>query len=96
MIGQVVDGHEILRPLGVGGMGEVYLARGADGILRALKVVRTDRDAGLQAAARFRREVLALGKLRHPGIVQIVDAGRLETGALYLGMEYVAGPDLGA
>ena len=96
MIGQVVDGHEILRPLGVGGMGEVYLARGADGILRALKVVRTDRDAGLQAAARFRREVLALGKLRHPGIVQIIDAGRLETGALYLGMEYVAGPDLGA
>ena len=36
------------------------------------------------------------GKLHHPGIVQILDAGRLETGALYLAMEYVAGPDLQA
>jgi len=95
VIGQVVDGHEILRPLGAGGMGEVYLARGAGGALRAFKVVRPDRDSP-QAAARFRREVLALGKLRHPGIVQIFDAGRLPDGQLYLGMEYVAGPDLQA
>ncbi len=34
MIGEVVDGHEILRPLGAGGMGEVYLARAATGALR--------------------------------------------------------------
>jgi serine/threonine-protein kinase len=95
VIGQVVDGHEILRPLGAGGMGEVYLARGAGGALRAFKVVRADR-ANPQAAARFRREVLALGKLQHPGIVQIFDAGRLPDGQLYLGMEYVAGPDLQA
>jgi serine/threonine protein kinase len=95
VIGQVVDGHEILRPLGAGGMGEVYLARGAGGTLRALKVVRADR-ADAKAVARFRREVLALGKLRHPGIVQIVDAGSLADGQLYLGMEYVAGPDLQA
>jgi len=95
VIGQVVDGHEILRPLGAGGMGEVYLARGATGALRAFKVVRADR-ANPQAAARFRREVLALGKLQHPGIVQIFDAGRLPDGQLYLGMEYVAGPDLQA
>lgn len=94
MIGQVVDGLEILRPLGIGGMGEVYLARSTGGTLRALKIVRTDRDASLQAIARFRREVLALSKLRHSGIVQIVDAGRLEGGGLYLTMEYVVGPDL--
>jgi serine/threonine protein kinase len=96
MIGEVVDGHEILRPLGAGGMGEVYLARGAGGALRAFKVVRTDRQASPQAAARFRREVLALGKLQHPNIIRIVDAGRLDNGALYLGMEYVPGPDLQA
>jgi serine/threonine protein kinase len=93
VIGQIVDGHEIVRPLGAGGMGEVYLAR-QGGQLRALKVVRADRETDPQAAARFRREVLALGKLRHPGIVQIIDAGRLESGALYLAMEYVAGSDL--
>ncbi len=96
MIGEVLDGHEILRPLGAGGMGEVYLARASSGELRALKVVRTDRQTAQQAAARFKREVLALGKLQHPSIVRILDAGRLPTGSLYLSMEYVAGPDLQA
>jgi serine/threonine-protein kinase len=95
VIGQVVDGHEILRPLGAGGMGEVYLARGATGSLRAFKVVRADRSTP-QTVARFRREVLALGRLTHPAIVQIFDAGSLPDGQLYLGMEYVAGPDLQA
>lgn len=95
MIGEVVDGHEILRPLGAGGMGEVYLARSETGQLRAFKVVRADR-ATQHAAARFRREVMALGKLEHPAIIRILDAGRLPSGALYLGMEYVAGPDLQA
>jgi serine/threonine protein kinase len=95
MIGQVVDGHEILRPLGAGGMGEVYLARDPAGALRAFKVVRADR-SDPKTVARFRREVLALGKLRHPGIVRILDAGSLPDGQLYLGMEYVAGPDLQA
>jgi serine/threonine protein kinase len=94
MIGQIVDGHEILRPLGAGGMGEVYLAQAPDGELRAIKLVRTDRAASPQATARFRREVLALDTLRHPGIVQILDAGQLPDGGLYLAMEYVAGPDL--
>src|SRR5436190_19872206 len=96
MIGEVVDGHEILRPLGAGGMGEVYLARGNGGQLRALKVVRADHAASQQAAGRLKREVLALGKLQHPAIIRILDAGRLPDGALYLGMEYVAGPDLQA
>ena len=96
MIGEVLDGHEILRPLGAGGMGEVYLARTTSGELRALKLVRADRQAAQQAAARFRREVLALGKLNHPNIIRILDAGRLGSGALWLGMEYVAGPDLQA
>jgi serine/threonine protein kinase len=96
VLGEVLDGHEILRPLGTGGMGEVYLARATTGELRALKVVRADRQTAQQAAGRFKREVLALGKLRHPGIIRIVDAGRLPAGSLYLSMEYVAGPDLQA
>src|SRR5687767_10403782 len=94
MIGEVLGGHEILRPLGSGGMGEVYLARGEGGALRAFKIVRADQDAGSNASGRFRREVLTLNKLRHPNIVQIIDAGSTPEGALYLGMEYVAGPDL--
>ena len=97
MIGQLVDGHEIVRTLGTGGMGAVYLARSVStGALRALKIVRTDRDTGPQSTGRFRREVLALGKLRHPAIVQMLDAGRLESGAIYYSMEYVHGLDLQA
>jgi serine/threonine-protein kinase len=93
VIGQVVDGHEILRPLGAGGMGEVYLARGPGGALRAFKVVRADRSSA-ENVARFRREVRALGRLQHPNIVQIYDAGSLPGGELYLAMEYVAGTPL--
>jgi serine/threonine protein kinase len=97
VIGQLVDGHEIVRTLGTGGMGEVYLARNVQtGALRAFKLVRTDRDTGPQATGRFRREVRALGRLSHPGIVQMLDAGRLESGAFYYSMEYVAGLDLQA
>jgi serine/threonine protein kinase len=94
VIGEIVDGDEILRPLGTGGMGEVYLGRNGEGSLRALKLVRTDQQTSPTAAGRFRREVLALGKLQHPNIIHILDVGRLPTGAMYLGMEYVAGPDL--
>jgi serine/threonine protein kinase len=93
MIGEVLDGHEILRPLGAGGMGEVYLARGEGGALRAFKIVRADHELEAKAG-RFRREVLTLGRLTHPNIIRIMDAGRTPAGALYLGMEYVAGPDL--
>src|SRR5688500_15835488 len=92
MIGEVFDGHEILRPLGAGGMGEVYLARGGDGALRALKIVRAENAA--EASGRFKREVKTLGRLDHPNIIRIFDAGATPAGALYLGMEYVAGPDL--
>ena len=83
-----------MRSLGRGGMGEVYLARGADGTQRAFKIVRGDRVAGPQALARFRREVMLLDRLKHPGIVQILNTGTLADGGLYLAMEYVDGPDL--
>ncbi len=93
LIGQYVDGHEIVRCLGRGGMGEVYLAQSPSGALRAYKIVRADL-VGPQALARFRREVKLLDRLRHPGIVQILAAGQLAGGGLFLAMEYVAGPDL--
>lgn len=96
MIGHIVDGHEIVRCLGRGGMGEVYLAASPDGTTRAYKIVRADRLAGPQARARFRREVQLLERLDHPGIVQILGTGQLADGGLYLAMEYVEGPDLQA
>jgi serine/threonine protein kinase len=93
LIGRVVDGHEIVTSLGRGGMGEVYLARSPSGALRAYKILRGDMLQGAQAAARFRREVTLLDRLKHPGIVQILQTGEFDAG-LYLAMEYVDGPDL--
>ncbi len=90
----MLDGHEIVRSLGRGGMGEVYLAVAPNGDKRAYKIVRADRLAGPQALARFRREVKLLDRLKHPGIVQILATGQLPGGGLFLAMELVDGPDL--
>jgi serine/threonine-protein kinase len=74
-------------------MGEVYLARSPSGAHRAYKILRSDMLQGSQAVARFRREVTLLDRLKHPGIVRILQTGQFE-GGLYLAMEYVDGPDL--
>jgi serine/threonine protein kinase len=82
--------------LGHGGMGHVYKAEHR--LMKrvvALKIVGKVRRAGsdLAALTRFRREVEAAGRLRHPGIITAYDAGESQ-GRLYLAMEYVAGIDL--
>ena len=75
-------------------MGVVYLARQIDlDLQRALKVVRADFQSEA-AIKRFRREALAMSRLHHQSIVQILDLGQLDNGWPYLAMEYVDGPDL--
>jgi tetratricopeptide (TPR) repeat protein/predicted Ser/Thr protein kinase len=89
--------YEILGPLGVGGMGMVYLAEGGRPRRRvALKVLRT----GLASAAmrrRFELETEALARLQHPGIAQVYEAGAARLGAVdqpYFAMELVEGVPL--
>jgi pimeloyl-ACP methyl ester carboxylesterase len=81
----------VLRPLGRGGMGSVFLARDRD-LDRpvALKVLHT-RD--LAALRRFRREATAVARLSHPNVVQLYELG-LDASAPYLVMEYAAGGTL--
>jgi serine/threonine protein kinase len=88
--------YELREALGVGGMGHVYKAehRLMKRIV-ALKLVGRLR-RGRHAAGmrnRFRREVEAAGRVRHPGIVTAFDAGAAR-GWLYLAMEYLDGIDL--
>ncbi len=88
--------YEIVRELGRGGMGAVYLARRVDGTFDrdvAVKVVRGDRLAPT-ALERFSRERRLLARLRHPGIATLFDAGSTEEGTPYFVMEYVDGVPL--
>ncbi|MEE9217562.1 MAG: serine/threonine-protein kinase, partial [Acidobacteriota bacterium] len=86
--------YEVIRLLGAGGMGEVYLAK--DERLErevALKVLPTGTLADESARKRFRREALALSKLNHPNIETVYDFDT-EEGVDFLVMEYVAGHTL--
>src|SRR5207244_1766007 len=87
-------GYQILRELGRGGMGVVYLAEQV-GLKRwvALKMVLAGVHAGAEALARFQREAEAVARLRHAHIVQIHAIGRHE-GRPYFSLEYVEGGSL--
>jgi len=90
---QRIDRYAIVRELGRGGMGTVYLAEREDGGFRqqvALKVLRRglDTDDTLQ---RFVNERQILAKLSHPDIARLYDGGATPSGRPYLVMEYIEG-----
>nr|HET7858372.1 protein kinase [Caldimonas sp.] len=96
--GRMVGPYRLVRPLGSGGMSEVWLAEmsGPTGprlVALKLPAVSLDRDAFL---ARFARECEFLRQLDHPGIAALVDAGVTDDGQHYLALEYVEGSPLGA
>jgi len=87
--------YHLLRRLGAGGMGEVYLAEHQ--LLKrpcALKLIRPGIESGLDALARFEREVRLTATLSHPNTVEIYDYGRTEDGTYYYVMEYLQGLSL--
>jgi eukaryotic-like serine/threonine-protein kinase len=87
--------YEIVKVLGRGGMGVVYLARQHEPLRRdvALKVVRPGLvDRG--ALARFGAERQALARMQHPNIAQLFDAGATDDGLPYFAMELVEGPPI--
>jgi eukaryotic-like serine/threonine-protein kinase len=93
-LGSVVAGARLEQLLGAGGMAAVYLVRGADGSERAMKILhpRVAHDAGL--SARFRQEVAAILRLRHPAIVRIDDTGTTHDGCPFVLMERLQGETL--
>jgi serine/threonine protein kinase/tetratricopeptide (TPR) repeat protein len=84
--------YQIVRPIGEGGMGTVYLAEQREPIRRclALKVIKLGMDTG-QVLARFAKERQALARMDHPNIARIFDAGATPNGRPYFVMEYIEG-----
>lgn len=91
----LVGPWRLLRELGAGGMGTVFLAERADGAYQRTVAIKflngiASRDAG----ERMRRERQILADLDHPGIARLLDGGSTPEGQPYLVMEYVEGADL--
>ncbi len=89
--------YELLQPLGVGGMAQVFKARalGPGGFRRDVVVKRILPEHGRDSEfiRMFVDEAKILGLLHHPNVVQVYDFGE-DNGVLYLALEYVEGPSL--
>ncbi len=93
--GELCGAWKLQEVIGVGGMGEVWLATRADGLFQAkaaVKFLRADGESA-QFEARFAQERALLARLNHPGIARLIDAGRL-FGQPFLVLEYVEGMPL--
>ena len=91
--GQVIDRYRIIREIGRGGMGAVFLAERADDEYQhqvAIKLIKrgTDTDSVLR---QFRNERQILAGFSHPNIARLLDGGTTESGLPYFVMEYVDG-----
>src|ERR1700688_268856 len=91
MEGDRIGPYRVLRTLGVGGMGEVFLAERADAEFEqqvAIKVVYGGAP-GVQSRLKIERQILA--QLDHPNIAHLLDGGSLPDGTVYIVMEYIDG-----
>jgi serine/threonine-protein kinase len=95
--GEVIAGkYELIRCLGEGGMGSVWVARNlALDAQVAVKLIRASVDSPL-AAERLLTEARAAAKLKHPAIVRVFDFGRTERDDPFIVMELLAGENLGS
>jgi|GEM_PF-479440 len=86
--------YRLIRQLGTGGMGTVYMAL-QESLKRmvALKVIRVDRMGSIEVSRRFKREVETISQLQHPNIVTVFGSG-VEKGVRYFAMDLIPGEDL--
>jgi serine/threonine-protein kinase len=96
--GSRIGNYRILREIGRGGMGTVYLAARADDAfdkLVAIKIIRRGLDLE-DVVQRFRSERQILAMLDHPNIARLLDGGATDDGLPYFVMEYIEGERLDA
>jgi serine/threonine-protein kinase len=94
-IGQVIGSYRLVRELGVGGMGAVYQAEHVViGRQAALKILHAELSGSPEMVTRIFNEARAAALIRHPGLVDVYDFGRLPDGRAFLVMELLEGETL--
>jgi serine/threonine-protein kinase len=93
LVGQVIaDRYHIIKKLGEGGMGAVYLGEHVKmGRKSAIKVMNPGMAADPDAISRFNREASNASRISHPNVCQIYDFGETPDGVIYLAMEFIEG-----
>jgi serine/threonine-protein kinase len=96
LVGQVIaDRYHVIKKLGEGGMGQVYLAEHVKmGRRSAIKVMSPSMVHDADAVARFNREAGNASKITHPNVCAVYDFGETSDGLIYLAMEFVEGETL--
>src|SRR5438093_565528 len=96
LVGQVLaDRYHIMKKLGEGGMGQVYLAEHVKmGRRSAIKVMNPAMVHDPDAVARFNREASNASRITHPNVCAIYDFGETPDGLIYLAMEFIEGEPL--
>ncbi len=95
-VGKLFGNYRIVREIGRGGMGAVFLVERADGEFKQLAALKIVRQTILdwESENYFRRERQILASLNHPNVARLLDGGVSENGEPYLVMEYVEGEPL--
>jgi Tol biopolymer transport system component/serine/threonine protein kinase len=95
LVGQMVGHYKIFAPIGVGGMGEVYLAQDTRlGRQVALKLLPTYLRGDSDRLRRFQQEARSASSLNHPNVCMIHEVGEMEGGRHYIVMEHIEGVTL--
>ncbi|HET7040152.1 MAG TPA: serine/threonine-protein kinase, partial [Gemmatimonadales bacterium] len=92
----IADRYHIVKKLGEGGMGAVYLGEHVKmGRKSAIKVMSSSMAGDPEAIARFNREAANAARINHPNVCAIYDFGDTPDGLIYLAMEFIEGESLG-
>jgi len=96
LVGSIIaDRYHVLKKLGEGGMGTVYLAEHVKmGRKSAVKVMNPGMVNDADAISRFNREAANASKISHTNVASVYDFGETPDGLIYLAMEFVEGPAL--
>ncbi|MDB4906459.1 MAG: hypothetical protein JWO05_1243 [Gemmatimonadetes bacterium] len=96
LVGSIIaDRYHVLRKLGEGGMGQVYLAEHVKmGRKSAVKVMNPGMVNDSDAISRFNREASNASRINHPNVCAVYDFGETPEGIIYLAMEYIEGQSL--